>query len=558
MQLYINPDKSPAAVQLRTTSQAISALRFKRGAIVPLQVCIVGSTNARNLRLGIKARNAYGGDLLLLSSSTAGTPTDEGTQFTLSLDVRSLPLHEALLIGSGNPLASLPCMGEFEWLEGDEVRLSDTITTTILNDIIAATGDVPPAVISEFPSPDRIATKDWVRGQAATADTQGLAKLGTGDVVPDFEAVPVGVTESGGLAVNGSSLSAYALACRHGFSGTEEEWLASLKGADGAPGEKGDTGEPGQSVTAEEVAELFCEDFTQSSGTGNDNANGYGFAIVTTNKGKLKSLSVQARISNSVSTTAPVWCKVWLVGDSTPTLVATSENSQIQSLGNYSLWVFPDNSADLPKGSLLRVTFYTEAHKEESAFGTNMAQVSFRCSPNTLANTGYLNAQGNIASTGVVPVFLLTQHGYGFASAAHATDSDLHFSSGEKSYMRRLAMNTAPPSGTGQLATTEDVSMHESNSSLHLSQEQQTILDDLKFGDVITKTGDLGVYNYTVTASFRGSAVGTATLTHSGIVLQPCLVGDPPTYNMAFPEKSGTIVVLTDAELAKLQALLNS
>lgn len=39
--------------------------------------------------------------------------------------------------------------------------------------------------------------------------------------------------------------SAYDLAVENGFTGTEAEWLESLKGADGAKGEKGDKGDQG-------------------------------------------------------------------------------------------------------------------------------------------------------------------------------------------------------------------------------------------------------------------------------------------------------------------------
>ena len=39
--------------------------------------------------------------------------------------------------------------------------------------------------------------------------------------------------------------SAYEIAVEHGYEGTEEEWLESLKGAAGAKGEKGDTGAQG-------------------------------------------------------------------------------------------------------------------------------------------------------------------------------------------------------------------------------------------------------------------------------------------------------------------------
>ena len=37
--------------------------------------------------------------------------------------------------------------------------------------------------------------------------------------------------------------SAYEIALIHGFKGTEEEWLASLKGEKGDKGDKGDKGE---------------------------------------------------------------------------------------------------------------------------------------------------------------------------------------------------------------------------------------------------------------------------------------------------------------------------
>ena len=40
--------------------------------------------------------------------------------------------------------------------------------------------------------------------------------------------------------------SAYEIAVRNGFPGTEQEWLASLKGDKGADGEKGTDGEDGK------------------------------------------------------------------------------------------------------------------------------------------------------------------------------------------------------------------------------------------------------------------------------------------------------------------------
>lgn len=44
----------------------------------------------------------------------------------------------------------------------------------------------------------------------------------------------------------GVYLSAYGIACKHGFVGSEAEWLASLHGKDGADGLRGPQGEPGK------------------------------------------------------------------------------------------------------------------------------------------------------------------------------------------------------------------------------------------------------------------------------------------------------------------------
>lgn len=56
----------------------------------------------------------------------------------------------------------------------------------------------------------------------------------------------------------GYYLSAYAIAVKHGFDGSEEEWLASLKGDTGAQGEKGDKGD---SMTSAEVLQIVKDEF---------------------------------------------------------------------------------------------------------------------------------------------------------------------------------------------------------------------------------------------------------------------------------------------------------
>ena len=67
--------------------------------------------------------------------------------------------------------------------------------------------------------------------------------------------------KTGEAGFKGYYLSAYAIAQKHGYTGTEAEWLASLKGdkgdpgekgapgADGAKGDKGDKGAPGKDGT---------------------------------------------------------------------------------------------------------------------------------------------------------------------------------------------------------------------------------------------------------------------------------------------------------------------
>ena len=49
----------------------------------------------------------------------------------------------------------------------------------------------------------------------------------------------------GERAPEGAYVSAYGIAVKHGFEGTEEAWLASLQGGQGAPGPAGERGEPG-------------------------------------------------------------------------------------------------------------------------------------------------------------------------------------------------------------------------------------------------------------------------------------------------------------------------
>lgn len=63
--------------------------------------------------------------------------------------------------------------------------------------------------------------------------------------------------------------SAYEVAVKNGFIGTEAEWLLSLKGDKGDPGEKGDQGDPGLPCLVIKVAD-YDEALTESTANPNN------------------------------------------------------------------------------------------------------------------------------------------------------------------------------------------------------------------------------------------------------------------------------------------------
>ena len=179
MNIYINSEKSPAAVQAKATGSPVSSLRLKRGANLNLSVVVMGSTTACNLRFGIKAKGDYEGSLLAYAESATGQLSDEGMKFDLSLAITSVALNEAFNVGSGNgtTAATIPAVAEFAWLEDSAERLTDTINTTLLNDIIRLATEAPEAAAREYPAPDLVATKSWVNPLKASAAQAGLVLL---------------------------------------------------------------------------------------------------------------------------------------------------------------------------------------------------------------------------------------------------------------------------------------------------------------------------------------------------------------------------------------------
>ena len=106
MDIFINTDKSPAQLQGKATGSPLSPFRVKRGASVPLSVTILGSDSASGLRMGVKAKGNYEGNLLILAEADSGTQTELGTRFDLKLIASSLALNDALDVGEGKESSS--------------------------------------------------------------------------------------------------------------------------------------------------------------------------------------------------------------------------------------------------------------------------------------------------------------------------------------------------------------------------------------------------------------------------------------------------------------------
>lgn len=387
MNIYINPEKSPAAIQAKATGSPISGLRFKRGANLNLSVVILGSTSASKLRFGIKAKGDYEGALLAYAAADNGITEADGTRFELSLAVSSEALNEAFNVGSGNAAtaASISAVAEFAWQENGAERLSDTINTTLLNDIIRLATEAPEAAAGEYPAPDLVATKSWVNQlkasaakaglvlleadaiiegdhtavaltaagtiaiPLATASESGTVILGTDTPITGRNVLPVGKDASGKLAVNACGLSAFDSAKKAGFLGTEEEWVASLKGEQG---EQGIQGNPGKDADIDEIVKRAVSEVTTAgtetrhsfTTTGADNAEFYWCEMSSAHvpTGQLTSLAVQCRNAAGKSmTTAACYLGVWEMDDSgTPILLGVSSNAATQTVGQPTRWSF--------------------------------------------------------------------------------------------------------------------------------------------------------------------------------------------------------------------------
>ena len=465
MNIYINPEKSPAAIQAKASGSPISGLRFKRGASLNLSVVVLGCTSASKLRFGIKAKGDYEGALLVYASADNGITEEDGTRFELSLAVSSEALNAAFNVGSGNAAtaASISAVAEFAWQENGAERLTDTINTTLLNDIIRLATDVPEAAAGEYPAPDLVATKSWVNSKQATADTSGFVMLGTDETISGKQVRPVGKAANGGLAVDVSGASAYEIAVANGFSGSESAWLESLKGERGTKGEqgeqgnqgeRGEQGEPGASAydmavsngyegTEEEwlstlgIDVLYEKSYLVPDSGSEDNYDAYGFGVIMKGSGLMRSISVPCRptANSSQVGTEPVWCKVWKDGK----LIALSLNSQVHGIGKMLTWDF--DPFDVEAGAEYKFLFNKEASKDSTNFATDFSgcfHVVRKSSADGVGMIGSAGSYGMNAATEWQPVYKITLLIPRYTPAAHSEDITLHLTAEEHAGLLQL------------------------------------------------------------------------------------------------------------------------
>ena len=468
MNIYINPEKSPAAIQAKASGSPISGLRFKRGANLNLSVVVLGCTSASKLRFGIKAKGDYEGALLVYAAADNGITEEDGTRFELSLAVSSEALNAAFNVGSGNAAtaASISAVAEFAWQENGAERLSDTISTTLLNDIIRLATDAPAAAAGEYPAPDLVATKSWVNSKQATADSAGFVMLGTDETISGKQVRPVGKAANGGLAVDVSGASAYEIAVANGFSGSESAWLESLKGERGAKGEqgeqgnqgeRGEQGEPGASAydmavsngyegTEEEwlstlgIDVLYEKSYLVPDSGSEDNYDAYGFGAIMKGSGLMRSISVPCRptANSSQVGTEPVWCKVWKDGK----LIALSLNSQVHGIGKMLTWDF--DPFDVEAGAEYKFLFNKEASKDSTNFATDFSgcfHVVRKSSADGVGMIGSAGSYGMNAATEWQPVYKITLLIPRYTPAAHSEDITLHLTAEEHAGLLQLLAN---------------------------------------------------------------------------------------------------------------------
>lgn len=186
LKIFVDTEAVPPSLKTEAgaTGRVIASVTLKRGAQMPFEVTVPGT--ASRLRLGIKALNEFEDKLLVYTEVATGETTADGVKFTGVLDVHTVEVNE--LLGVGSEEAQVPqikAMFEAEWLDGDEVRKSNTLNAFIKNDVIrvADASELPSASVGVYPAPETIIT---------TTNLEAMAQHVQGPAGPQGEQGPAG------------------------------------------------------------------------------------------------------------------------------------------------------------------------------------------------------------------------------------------------------------------------------------------------------------------------------------------------------------------------------
>lgn len=160
MKIYINTANQPptcaAATSARTDASGVllvyssslgsgvSALEFKRGTTVPLDVYFPadgGGENVAKLRFGLKLKGRFDDALVLLCEAEGpGEAQEDGTvKFSVKPTFSAAQIDAALAVNdtAADDLDSAAFVSEFEWENADgEITATASISTTLRNNII--------------------------------------------------------------------------------------------------------------------------------------------------------------------------------------------------------------------------------------------------------------------------------------------------------------------------------------------------------------------------------------------------------------------------------------
>lgn len=138
----------------------------------------------------------------------------------------------------------------FAYAQGAEVKYQDIVFEGDTIEV-PQLSNVREVRVGIFSGDLRTTTAAWVACEPSILCGSGAPDEPSEDVYNQIMALLNEALKGGGSGGGSGEpgLSAYEIAVKNGFEGSETEWLASLKGDTGAQGEKGEKGAAGVSVT---------------------------------------------------------------------------------------------------------------------------------------------------------------------------------------------------------------------------------------------------------------------------------------------------------------------